>query len=130
MVKFNKFQSSLVKLSGTSSIDVLVTEIVAYIRTTIKNISLDKIDPSLLRFICNIVENSYSKKNSVDNKIDKKKIVIDVYCTLKPSANNSDDKVMVDKLIEDLHSSGQILKVSSVRYYWKVLTKHFLSKKE
>ena len=94
MVKFNKFQSSLVKLSGTSSIDVLVTEIVAYIRTTIKNISLDKIDPSLLRFICNIVENSYSKKNSVDNKIDKKKIVIDVYCTLKPSANNSDVKVI------------------------------------
>ena len=130
MVKFNKFQSSLVKLSGTSSIDVLVTEIVTYIRTTIKNISLDKIDPSLLRFICNIVENSYSKKNSVDNKIDKKKIVIDVYCTLNPSANNSDDKVMVDKVIEDLHSSGQILKVFSIRYYWKVIKKHFLSKKE
>ena len=67
MVKFDKFQSSLVKLSGSSSVDALINEIVSYIREIIKNISPDKIDPSLLRFICNVVENSYSKKSISDN---------------------------------------------------------------
>ena len=42
MVKFDKFQSSLVKLSGSSSVDALINEIVSYIRETIKNISSDK----------------------------------------------------------------------------------------
>ena len=76
MVKFDKFQTSLVKLSGSSSLDALINEIVEYIKQSIKKISADKIDPSLLRFICNIVENSYSKKCVVDNKIDKKKLLL------------------------------------------------------
>ena len=36
MVKFDKFQSSLVKLSGSSSVDALINEIVSYIRESIK----------------------------------------------------------------------------------------------
>ena len=130
MVKFDKFQSSLVKLSGSSSVDALINEIVSYIRQSIKNISPDKIDPSLLRFICNVVENSYSKKSISDNKIDKKKISIDVYCIFKPSANNADDRIMLDKLIEDLHTSGQILKVSRLKYYYKLIKNQLFAKKE
>ena len=130
MVKFDKFQSSLVKLSGSSSVDALINEIVSYIRETIKNVSSDKIDPSLLRFICNVVENSYSKKSIVDNKIDKKKVVIDVYIILKPSANSADDRLMLDKLIEDLHTSGQILKVSRLKYYYKLVKNQLFAKKE
>ena len=90
----------------------------------------EKIDPSLLRFLCNIVENSYNKKEVIDKKIDKKKVVLDVYLILKPQCNNVDDKNVLNNLIEDLHTSGQIGKVSSIRYYWKVIKKHFLSKKE
>ena len=130
MVKFDKFQSSLVKLSGSSSVDALISEIVSYIRETMKNISPDKIDPSLLRFICNVVENSYSKKSISDNKIDKKKVVLDVYCTFKPYANNPDDRIMLDKLIEDLHTSGQILKVSRLKYYYKLVKIQLFAKKE
>ena len=130
MVKFDKFQSSLVKLSGSSSVDALINEIVSYIRESIKNISPDKIDPSLLRFICNVVENSYSKKSISDNKIDKKKVVLDVYCTFKPYANNADDRIMLDKLIEDLHTSGQILKVSRPKYYYKLVKNQLFAKKE
>ena len=77
-----------------------------------------------------MIENSYTKKNVTDYKIDKKKVVIDVYIILKPSANNEDDRQMLDKLIEDLHSSGQILKVSRLRYYYKVLKNQLFSKKE
>ena len=130
MVKFNKFQTSLVKLSGSSSVDAPINEIVNYINQSIKKISPDKIDPSLLRFICNIVENSYSKKCVVDNKIDKKKIAVDVYIILKPQANSPDDRIMLDKLIEDFHSSGQILKVSRLRYYYKLIKNQLFSKKE
>ena len=73
MVKFNKFQTSLVKLSGSSSIDVLIDDIVKHINDNVKKISPDKIDPSLLRFICNIVENAYTKKVLLIIKLIKRK---------------------------------------------------------
>ncbi len=130
MVKFDKFQTSLVKLSGSSSVDTLINEIVEYIKQSVKKISADKIDPSLLRFICNIVENSYTKKSILDNKIDKKKIAIDIYIILKPYANNAEDRVMLDSLIEDFHSSGQILKVSRLKYYYKLFKNQLFAKKE
>ena len=130
MVKFSKFQVSLVKLNGSSAVDVLVSEIVSYVTKSISNISPDRLDLSLLRFLCNVVENSYSKKDIVDNKIDKKKVVIDVYIILKPQCNNSEDRVVLDKLIEDIHSSGQVLKVSRLRYYYKLLKNQLFSKKE
>ena len=77
-----------------------------------------------------MIENSYTKKDVIDNKIDKKKVVVDVYISLKPAANNVEDRVMLDKLIEDFHTSGQILKVSRLRYYYKVLKNRLFSKKE
>ena len=130
MVKFNKFQASLVKLAGSSSVEVLIGEVVSYVKENVTKMSPDKIDPSLLRFICNIVENSYNKKDVVDKKIDKKKVVLDVYLILKPQCNNVDDKNILNNLIEDLHTSEQILKVSNCRYYYKLFKKHYLSKKE
>ena len=42
MVKFDKFQSSLVKLSGSSSVDARIKEIVNYINQSIKNASPKK----------------------------------------------------------------------------------------
>ena len=130
MVKFSKFQASLVKLNGSSSVEVLIGEIVSFVNENIKKVSPDKIDPSLLRFLCNLVENSYTKKDVIDNKIDKKKVVVDVYMILKPHANNAEDRITLDKLVEDFHSSKQILKVSRLRYYYKLLKNHLFSKKE
>ena len=130
MVKFSKFQASLVKLNGSSSIDVLIGEIVSFVKENIKKVSPDKIDPSFLRFICNVVENSYTKKDVIDNKVNKKKVVVDVYNILKPSANNEEDRVLLEKMVEDFHSSKQILKVSRFRYYYKLLKNELFSKKE
>ena len=130
MVKFSKFQASLVKLNGSSSVELLISEIVNFVKENIIKVSPDKIDPSLLRFICNLIENSYTKKDILDNKIDKKKIVIDVYIILKPQANNAEDKVLLEKMVEDFHSTKQILKVSRFRYYYKLLKNHMFSKKE
>jgi len=108
MVKFSKFQASLVKLNGSSAVEVLIGEIVSFVNENIKKVSPDKIDLSLLRFLCNLVENSYTKKDVIDNKIDKKKVVVDVYMILKPHANNAEDRITLDKLVEDFHSSNQI----------------------
>ena len=36
---------------------------------------------------------------------------------------------MLDKLIEDFHTSGQILKVSRLRYYYKTVKKSIVFKK-
>ena len=130
MVKFSKFQASLVKLNGSSSVEVLIGEIVKFVNENIKKVSPDKIDPSLLRFLCNLIENSYNKKDIIDNKIDKKKVVLDVYMILKPHANNVDDRLILDKMVEDFHSSKQILKVSRFRYYYKLLKNELFSKKE
>ena len=130
MVKFSKFQASLVKLNGSSSIDVLIGEIVSFVKENIKKVSPDKIDPSLLRFICNVVENSYTKKDVIDNKVNKKKVVVDIYNILKPSANNEEDRVLLEKMVEDFHSTKQILKVSRFRYYYKLLKNELFSKKE
>ena len=130
MVKFSKFQASLVKLNGSSSVELLIGEIVNFVKENIKKVSPDKIDPSLLRFICNLIENSYNKKDVLDNKIDKKKIVIDVYIILKPQANNAEDKVLLEKMVEDFHSTKQISKVSRFRYYYKLLKNELFSKNE
>ena len=129
MVKFSKFQASLVKLSGTASVDVLINEIVNYVNENVKKMSPDKIDLSLLRFLGNVVENSYNKKDVVDGKVNKKKVVIDVYIVLKPQCNNQEDKNILDKLIEDLHTSKQILKVSRIRYYYKLIKNHLFLKR-
>jgi hypothetical protein len=129
MVKFSKFQASLVKLNGSSAVEVLIGKIVSFINQNVKNISPDKIDSSLLRFLCNVVENSYTKKDVIDNKVNKKKVVIDVYNILKPSADNEEDKLLFDKMVEDFHSSKQILKISRLRYYYKLLKNELFSKK-
>ena len=41
MVKFSKFQASLVKLSGTASVDVLINEIVKFVYEIVKKMSPD-----------------------------------------------------------------------------------------
>ena len=73
MVKFNKFQASLVKLSGSSSVEVLIGEIVNFVKANVNKMSPEIIDPSLLRFLCFIVENSYNKKEVIDKKLIKRK---------------------------------------------------------
>ena len=42
MVKFSKFQASLVKLSGTASVDVLINEIVNYVNENVQKMRLDR----------------------------------------------------------------------------------------
>lgn len=118
MVKFKGEIASMVKEVGSISIEIFKNNFIDFVKETLQNIDQNqdnKIDRSLLRLLCNYLESTYKKKNIVDEKLDKKKLVIDVYCLLKPSTNNETDKKILDALIEDLHNTGQIKKISLLR---------------
>ena len=50
---------------------------------------------------------------AAQDEVDKKKLVLDEYIRLKPGANTEDTKQLLNKLIDDLHNSSQIVKLSS-----------------
>jgi hypothetical protein len=125
MVKFKQEAVEFVKEVGSISIDIFKANFTEYCQKTIKGIDQSfekKIDRSLLRLICNLLENSLDKKNIVDEKVNKKDLVIDIYLLFKPQANNAQDKIILNELIEDLHNTGQIKKVSTKRYLKKTLS--------
>jgi len=118
MVKFKAEIAELVKEVGSISLDVFKNDFIEFVKEHFKNIDQsneNKIDRSLLRNLCNIVESTYNKKNIVDEKLDKKKLVVDVYTMLKPLSNNDNDRKILENLIEDLHNVGEIKKVSFKR---------------
>jgi hypothetical protein len=134
MVKFSKFQASLVKEAGSISIDILSSLLHSFIEDLKLTISNEKLDVSLIRLICNILESGLIKKKIVDKKIDKKNIVIDEYIKLKTTSSqnnltyNFEDKKSLENLIEDLHNTGQIKTVSTKRYLCKILKNNILKK--
>ena len=126
MVKFKTENLELVKEIGSLSVDIFKNNLIKWINENLTDIDKSfekKIDRSLLRYICNIVENSVDVKNVVDKKIDKKQIVLDIYILLKPQANTEHDKQILSDLVEDLHNIGEIKKVSTKRYIKKNLSK-------
>lgn len=116
-MKFKPSKSALVKEIGSVAVDVLAELFHELIKEEIKDVKQDKnIDVSLLRLLCNKLENSIVKNGDViDDKIDKKKLVLDEYFKLKPSSNNPQDKLILENLLEDLHNTKQIKKVSKKR---------------
>ena len=113
MVKFkSKWAEIAVQEIGQLSVDVFVELYHEFVVSHVKKVSPDVIDVSLLRALCNWLENAIDKKEVVDEKLDKKKIVVDEYLRLKPQANNQQFKEIIEKLIEDLHNTGQIVKLS------------------
>ena len=114
MPRFKSKWSNLIQEVGSVSIDIFEQLFHEYVVSRIKQTNNNEaVDVSLIRLLCNWLENSINKKDIVDGKLDKKTIVINEYIKLKPIANTSEYKVMVEKIIEDLHNTHQIKKVSS-----------------
>ncbi len=113
MPKFKSKWADLVVEVGAVSVDIFTELYHEFVVSHVKKVSPDVIDISLLRAMCNWLENAIDKKEVVDEKLDKKKIVIDEYLRIKPQANTPQFKEIIDKLIEDLHNSHQIVKMSS-----------------
>lgn len=112
MPKFKAKWADLVVEVGSVSVDIFTELYHEFVVSHVKKVSPDVVDVSLLRALCNWLENAIDKREVVDEKLDKKKIVVDEYMRLKPSANTPQFKDIIEKLIEDAHNTGQIVKMS------------------
>lgn len=129
-MKFKPKYVELVKEVGSHAIDCFVSELDKFCDEHIPlKPNSAKIDISLLRFLANVVENSYKKKNTIDEKMDKKKVVVDEYFRMKQRMGvnlTNDDRKAIEELIEDLHNTGAIKRVSSFKYFLKKLKQMLL----
>ena len=75
-------------------------------------------DPELLKFICDLVENGV-KKTDDKNKVDKKELVLEIYC--KIFNLNENEKKHIGEQIEFLCDNDLIVKFNSVKKMVKCL---------
>jgi hypothetical protein len=114
MPKFKKDWLPLVRELGSISVEIFEDMFETYVKEVVKQVSDDAIDPSLLRLLCNILENSLEKKDVIDGKINKKSIVLNTYFKLKPQeVKTPENQELLSKLIEDAHNSGAIKKIKT-----------------
>lgn len=86
-----------------------------------------KIMPSFILFVCCLVEEAYSSKHNKENeKINKKEEVMKLIQTFLATPLSEPDKKAIGEIIEDLHSSNRIKKVSKLSNFFYVVTKFFL----
>lgn len=83
---------------------------------------------SFLLFICCCVEEAYSKRTRQNKKIDKKDEVLNHISTFLGHVLNENDKRIIDDIIEDLHSSKRIKRVSFVEKLVFTIGNFFLKK--
>jgi len=103
------------KLAAQSVTDK--TEINNYIKSVYEGVNDKdslKFLPSFILFVCCVVEECYSKKTIHKSKINKKDEVFNHVSAFLESQLNEADKKIIGNIIEDLHSSKRINKVSMV----------------
>ena len=85
--------------------------------------------PSFIQYVCCLVEEAYSSKRNLENgKINKKEEVLKLMNDFLKCTLNEQDKRIISEVIEDLHTSGRIKKVSYLSKTFFHVTKFFLSK--
>ncbi len=113
----NKLKSKIFKSD-------LCNEIVKRILEFENHLSLRN-DPELLKFICDLVENGV-KKTDEKNKVDKKELVLEIYC--KVFCLNENEKKHISDQIEFLCDNELIVKVHSVKKNSKIFINYIKSK--
>lgn len=107
------------------------TEIDNYIKSVYDGIvdkSTLKYLPSFILFVCCVVEECYSKRSVHQSKINKKDEVLQHIGVFLCQALSETDKNIVGAIIEDLHSSGRIKRVSLVQKVIFTIGNFFLKK--
>lgn len=88
-----------------------------------------KLLPSFILYVCCLVEEAYASKHNVENqKIDKKEEVIKLIAQFINASLSEPDKQVIANIIEDLHSSNRIKKVSYLSKTFFYVFKLFLKK--
>lgn len=116
--KLNRIKACVEKV-GQNLIDAFIQDFQNYCDEELKIKNTSKFDLALLEQLCNIIENAYVKKDAVDEKLDKKNVVIDEYIRLKSTLNlqfNAEDKKQLGEMIEHLHSQGYIKVIPMLKY--------------
>jgi hypothetical protein len=120
------------KKSGVS-VGVFIDQLVTIARQEFISSQTDQnnvIQPDLIRNICQLVELAFMKKQYVvDDKINKKEIVLQIYQALFPNIKGNEEiRKSIERYIEDLHNAGDI---KLPKWYKVALYKlcRFLSKK-
>ena len=131
-MRFKVNRVALVKEIGQLGLDVFLGEFDKFCVNNFAATSNAKWDMSLLRALCNTIENAYEKKHTADEKLDKRKTVIDQYIKLK-SANKvlftPEDRIVLEQMVEDLHNSGAIKKIGLLKLWSKRLKRFLLGTK-
>ncbi len=69
---------------------------------------------SFILFVCCCVEESYSKKSRQNKKVDKKIEVLEHISAFITQPLSDSDKRIIEEIVEDLHSSKRIKRVSFI----------------
>lgn len=88
-----------------------------------------KFIPSFILYVCCLVEEAYSNKNNLENgKLNKKDEVLKLISEFLKVPFTEQDKKLIGEIIEDLHTSKRIKKVSYLSKTLFLLSKVFLNK--
>jgi len=82
-------------------------------------VSGDRVDISLVRYVCCLIETVVEKKSKTDEKVDKKAVALKVHEALAGHSLNDAQRQFFYDTVEDMHSSGAIKPVSAWRKFRK-----------
>ena len=124
-----KLKTSLVKCDFPLKQKQMALSLQEHICEELKGIDLDKLDPELVHFICNKIENEFDKLEEKD-KIGKKEIFFQIYDKLFDGPKNKitdADKEILSKMIDKLLKHGLVKKVKMTKVISFWMKKHFLN---
>jgi RecG-like helicase len=111
-------QIKLVKPKSIALNIASFNEIQSYIDDTYKDVSDKnrlKYLSSFILFVCCIIEEAYQPRNLQNKKVDKKEEVLKHISTFLGIPFTDEEKRVIGDIIEDLHSSKRIKRVSFVQ---------------
>lgn len=83
--------------------------------------------PSFILYVCCLIEEAYSNKKNLENgKVNKKEEVFKIIVEFIKSNLTDQDKRLIGEIIEDLHTSGRIKRVSYLSKTFHLLSSVFL----
>ena len=126
-----KSSVDLVKPKNLLSVLQSNGDLASYIADKLKevpNLYENRCNPDLILYICNCIENNLNKNTIASSKVDKKALFFQILFKLIPIIPDS-DKVIIDQILEHLHSSGQIAKVGVFKTSISFVKSFFLAKK-
>lgn len=121
MVKFCSSSALLVKLSGQVAIEALASSLTEFVKGDVLKPGTsfsaqgDRVDISLVRYICCLIETVVVKKSKTDEKINKREVAQRVYEALAGHPLNDQQRQFFFDVVEDMHASGAIKPVSAWR---------------